>query len=254
MSLQQEQLIDQYDNSRAGKASFDIQQRIKEDPEALTEWKYLHLAVEGVQDAALAERIAKARSTWQTQQSAAENASPAIIRSVYRNMMRVAACLLLVVVGSSLYKYVTTSSSSIYGKYYMSYALNTNRGAGTADAIEEAYNNKDWTAVINAFNNTATKSNESYFLAGVADLELKKYADAINKFHQVMANNARTGNDSYQDESEYYLAMSWLANSEVKEAMPLLKKISADKHHLYHDKVTAISSLDLQIAAYKEFK
>ena len=254
MSLQQEQLIDHYDASRAGNASFEMQQSIKEDPDALTEWRYLHMAVEGVQDAALMERITHARVAWKAQPAVTEKPSGAIVRSLYRNTMRVAACLLLVLVGSSVYKYATTSSSGIYGKYYVLYDLSTSRGEGTADAIEEAYQNKDWTGVLDAFSSMTVKSNKACFLAGIADLQMKKYTDAIDEFHQVMTNNARTGSDSFQDEAEYYLAMSWLASNEVKEALPILKKISADKNHLYHDKVAGISSLDLQIAAYKEFK
>jgi hypothetical protein len=48
--------------------------------------------------------------------------------------------------------------------------------------------------------------------------------------------------------------MAWLARNDVKEAMPLLDKIRADKTHLYHDVVIRMSSLDLRIAAYKDLK
>ena len=48
--------------------------------------------------------------------------------------------------------------------------------------------------------------------------------------------------------------MAWLARNDVKEAIPLLDKIKADKTHLYHDVVVRMSSLDLRIAAYKDLK
>jgi hypothetical protein len=88
----------------------------------------------------------------------------------------------------------------------------------------------------------------------MADLEAKKYDDAIGMFQQVMAANSLSGSDYFEDEAEFYLAMSWLARNDIKEAMPLLDKIRADKTHQYHDVVVKMSSLDLRIAEYKDLK
>jgi tetratricopeptide (TPR) repeat protein len=88
----------------------------------------------------------------------------------------------------------------------------------------------------------------------MADMEAKKYDEAIGMFQQVLAANNLAGSDYFEDESEFYLAMAWLARNDVKEAMPLLDKIKADKTHLYHDVVVRMSSLDLRIAAYKDLK
>ena len=92
------------------------------------------------------------------------------------------------------------------------------------------------------------------FLAGMADLELKRYNDAIEHFEQVIAVNAQSGSDYFQDEAQYYLAISWLAKDKVNEALPILEKIRADKNHLYHDKVEQMSFLDLRLVQYKESK
>jgi hypothetical protein len=88
----------------------------------------------------------------------------------------------------------------------------------------------------------------------MADMEKKKYDEAIGMFQQVMAANTLSGSDYFEDESEFYLAMSWLARGDVKEAMPLFEKIRNDKNHLYHDVVVKMSSMDLRIAAYKDLK
>lgn len=251
---QEQLLIDHLDNNLLDKGSSEMEQLISNDPEIAQEWRYLRLAVDAVQDAGLYEQVTAVKSTWMAQQSSTTKPSGALIRSIYRNVMKVAACILLISGGAAIYKYTMTSSAGIYEKYYSSYYLNTSRGAGTQDAMEEAYNNKNWAAVISLFNAAKEKNNKSYFLTGMAELELKKYDEAIDKFQQVIAVNVQSGGDYFQDEAEFYLAMSWLARNDVNEAIPILEKIKADKSHLYHERVTKMSSLDLRIVQYKNHK
>ena len=54
------------------------------------------------------------------------------------------------------------------------------------------------------FGTPKEKTNKTYFLAGMADLELKKYDDAIGKFQHIIATNALSGGNYYQDEAEFY--------------------------------------------------
>ena len=45
--------------------------------------------------------------------------------------------------------------------------------------LEKAYRNKDWTGVENIFTSQKEKTTKSWFLAGMAEMELKNYAAAI---------------------------------------------------------------------------
>lgn len=254
MSDNQTQLIDHFDNSLHGNGSPEMEQRISNDPVTAREWHTLNLAADAVRSAGLYEQVGAVRSTWQTQQAAPAQPKGATIRSIYRNTLRVAACIFIITGGAAIFKYTTTSSTSIYEKYYSSYVLNTSRGSGTQSAMEEAYNNKNWTEVITLFNAAKEKNNQSYFLTGIADLELKKYDEAIDKFQQVIAANVQSGSDYFQDEAEFYLAMSWLGRKDVNEAIPLLEKIRDNKSHLFHDIVAKMSFTDLRIAQYKSHK
>jgi tetratricopeptide (TPR) repeat protein len=177
-----------------------------------------------------------------------------LVRNLYRNVMRVAACAVLIAGGACIFKYVRLSSSSLYSEYYTAYELNTSRGAATSDVMEEAYAGKNWPAVLSNFSTGKGRSNKTDFLAGIADLELKKFDDAIAHFEQVIATNSQSGGDYFEDEAEYYLAISWLAKNKVNEAMPILEKIRADKSHLYHEKVKKMSFTDLRLVQYKENK
>ena len=275
MATTQEQLIDHLDNTRLSRGSDDMEKQPDADPETIREWSQLRLAVEGIRQAGLYEQIKSVKTEWLAQQvantavpafagakpaglqstglnTAGPKPAGAILRSITRTTIRVAACLFILGGGAAIYKYTMTNSAGIYAQYCSTYDLNTSRGAAPADEMDEAYKNKNWTAVTELFKKKKAKNNKTYFLAGMADLESKKYDDAIGMFQQVMAANSQSGSDYFEDEAEFYLAMSWLARNDVKEAMPLLDKIRADKNHLYHDVVVKMSTLDLRIAGYKD--
>jgi tetratricopeptide (TPR) repeat protein len=260
MLLNREQLIDHLDRTHAGQTSVDMDTRIAADPETIQEWKQLRLAVDAVEQAALYEKVSAAKATWLLRRSDAlpiSRTQPGrtIVRTISRIALRAAAVILVIGASAALYKYSVTSSKGMYSAYYSGYDLNTSRGAATAqDDIEVAYKARNWSGVDDAFKKKKVKDNKSYFLEGMADMESKKYDEAIGMFQQVMAANNLSGSDYFEDEAEFYLAMAWLARNDVKNAMPLLEKIKADKTHLYHDVVVKMSSLDLRIAAYKDLK
>jgi tetratricopeptide (TPR) repeat protein len=265
MATTQEQLIDHLDNTRLDRGTDAMDNQPDADPETIREWSQLRLAVEGIRQAGLYEQIESVKAEWLAQQTVKTMPAPAgpkpaeskpagaIILSITRMTIRVAACLVILGGGAAIYKYTMTNSAGIFAQYCSTYDLNTSRGATIpADEMDEAYKNKNWTAVTELFKKKSPKTNKTYFLAGMADLESKKYDDAIGMFQQVMAANSQSGSDYFEDEAEFYLAMSWLARNDVKEAMPLLDKIRADKNHLYHDVVVKMSTLDLRIAGYKD--
>ena len=120
--------------------------------------------------------------------------------------------------------------------------------------LEQEYKDKNWSGVINLVNSASGKNNRSYFLAGMANLELRKYDLAITNFEQVIQSNKASGDNYFGDESEYYLALSLIANNEVPRAVVILNKIKADKNHLYNKQASEISDIDLKILESKEHK
>lgn len=244
-------LIDRLDESLSGNPT--PVQSPEGDPEASQEWHCLQLAVDAIRDAGLYEQVSAVRAAWKA--DAATQPAGAVVRSLYRKYSLRAAALILIITSSAfLYKYLSTSSQSLYDRYYSSYEMNTSRGAGDMQPIVKAYDAKDWTTVLSLAATAKSGDNQIDFLAGMADLELKRFDDAITHFEQIIAVNTHAGTDFYQDEAEYYLAISWLARGKVNEAMPILEKIRADAHHQYHDKVSKMSFFDLRLAQYKENK
>jgi tetratricopeptide (TPR) repeat protein len=263
-------LIDHLDESLRGKATATLEEVIGNDPEAEKEWNYLRLAVDAVKEAGLYQEVSAARTAWKAESgiaatsataksaarttTAAPTNTTAKVRSLYRVSLRAAAVILIIAASTAIYKYLSVSSGSLYDRYYSGYNLSTTRGAGDTDPVMEAYNAKDWTTVRQLAATAKTRTNQTDFLAGMACLEQKQYDEAISHFEQIIAVNTHAGTDLYQDEAEYYLAISWLAHRNVNEAMPILEKIRADRHHKYHEKVEKMSFFDLRLAQYKENK
>ena len=253
-------MIDRLDESLSGNRTTGSEQP-NESPEAAQEWQYLQIAVDAIRETGLYGQVSAVRSAWKQEglhvaaAPAANQPTGGIVRSIYRKYSLRAAAIMLVLCSSAfLYKYLSISSQSLYDRYYSSYELNTSRGAGEEQPIVKAYDAKDWSTVLSLAPVAKNKDNQIDFLAGMADLELKRYDDAITHFEQIIAVNTHAGTDFYQDEAEYYLAISWLAHGKVNEAMPILEKIRANTHHQYHEKVMKMSFFDLRLAQYKENK
>ena len=173
------------------------------------------------------------------------------IRHILRPALRVAASILIIVAALGVYKYNTVNSQNLAAEYYAPYEMNRVRGEANTNAIENAYNNQNWNAVINLASQSAPGSKE-LFLAGAAYLELNQPAKAADQFGRLLTYNQQTQSNYFQDEAEYYLAISYLRNSDAAKAIPIIRKIRGNESHLYHDKLGKMSQLDLQILSWKK--
>jgi tetratricopeptide (TPR) repeat protein len=133
----------------------------------------------------------------------------------------------------------------------MPYELNRVRGEANTNNLEAAYNNKDWNAVISIANQPNAGSKE-LFLSGAAYLELNQPAKAVAAFQRLITYNQQTQSNYFQDEAEYYLAISYIRNNQPSDAITVLKKIRGDKDHLYYGKANDASLTDLTILSWKK--
>lgn len=247
-------LIDHLDNNLAGEALLEVEGLIRTDSEMTSEWQYLNVAVEAIHETGLYDQVSAIRGQYQSQKQSNAKPAGAVVRSMSKNVLRIAATVLILIGAAVAYKYTTVNATSMYNEYYASFDLNTTRGAENTDAIEQAYRNKNWASVIAIANTSTQKTNKTYFLTGMANLELKNYNYAIDAFSQIIASNAKTGDNYFQDEAEYYMALGYLANNEAAKALPLLNKIKSDKNHIYYEKVKNMSGVDMDILQFKSGK
>ncbi|MEP6726687.1 MAG: tetratricopeptide repeat protein [Bacteroidota bacterium] len=251
----EEILIDYLDNRLEGEERLEAERLIREDAAASQELESFRFSIELIREAAVAEQVMEVRKSFHSAAkvvSLHKKENGAIVRSFSKNALRVAAMILLLVGTAGVYKYSITNTSSVYKQNFTSFDLETSRGSNNDGELEKAYRDKNWTSVESIFSAQKDKTIKSWFLAGMAHMELKNYTAAIISFNEVMSLNKGNAEAYYQDEAEYYLAMSYMAAKQPKEAVSILKKIRNDKDHLFYKKASSIPALDLKMLELKD--
>jgi tetratricopeptide (TPR) repeat protein len=214
-------------------------------------WAYLKLAVQAIELTAINDRVAIVRQYFFTASAVKTPPQGAIVRNIFRNSLRIAAILIVFLGAAAIYKYNAVSSALLYEQNYTSYTLGTVRGNTDKNVLEEAYKNKDWQTVLALFSQDSEKTAKSYFLAGMAEMELRHFPEAMNLFESVLSDDGKTHGSYFKDEAEYYLAMSCLMNEQPDKGVAMLKKIRKSKDHLYYPLANRISGVDLSIMDIK---
>jgi hypothetical protein len=249
MQTTNEQLIDYLDRELNAEESLQIEKLLKSDKMLASEMEYLKLAIDTVRLDAIRKKVSAIKYSTDSIKSVSETPKGGIVRSLSGFSLRIAAILVLFMGVTILYKYFSVSSLTVYQKVYSDYELVNVRGESTNNNEVKAYMNKEWNVVIEAHSNEKNPSNQSNFLAGIAELHLNHFPDAVQLFQTVL--KAKTIDNSYQEEAEYYISLAYLGNHEVSKAIQMLNKIKADQNHTYYPLASKISSVDLKIIELK---
>lgn len=245
-------LIDYLDNSLTEQEAREVEKLIETDETTRQQWQYLQVAVQAVEYTALYEQVEQVKAAYKA--SNANQLQAPVPSRTRRMMLRVMGMAAMALVVFSVVKYVSTNADDLYKQGYRAYTLNTIRSGTTMNDMEQAYRNKNWQLVLDAFNQAAEKDNKAWFLAAMAHMELNQFEQATANLQQVLMQNARTGDNYFQDEAEYYMALNLLALNKTGEAIAIIKKIKGDTKHLYHEQAERLSSLDLSIISFKSGK
>ena len=243
-------LLEQYaDNELPADQRSGVEDSLNNDPQLRNELTALIASAEAVRYYGISQMVGEIQQEYfATKQKAAK---PALVRSIFGPALRVAASIIIIVAAFGVYKYSSVNTNTVAADYYLPYELNRVRGEANTATLENAYNNKDWNAVISIASQPTAGSKE-LFLAGCAYLELNQPSKATTVFEQLIAQNQQTQNNYFQDEAEYYLALSYIRNNQPAKAIMVLKKIRADKSHLYYGKAHEASLTDLTILSWKK--
>jgi len=249
-------LINYLDRTLEEQEMREMEALINTDPETRKQWQYLQLAVEAVEYAALYDQVAAVKENFRAIEPA-RVLQPAPRRGILVQMRRklsVAAAVLVLLMGGAAYKYFSVSATHVYEQAFIAYTLPTARGQASITDLERAYQAQNWQAVIATVSTSSLTDNKALFLAGMAHLQLQQFAAAGKLFEQVRTNNAQTGDDYFQDEAQFYGALSDLEVGNTQQAVTALQQIRADKDHLYHEQALRIGNIDLKILTIKANK
>jgi hypothetical protein len=252
MELNQEILVDYLDRTLSPDNSSQVAAQLKENKLAATELQFLQLAVDTVRRDSISQQVSIIRQSFENNQTLTVKKTTGTVRSFYRVGMRIAAIFIFVVGVTSLYKYISVNSQSLYDKQFVGYELSNSRGQTNSSRLTEAYLNKNWKEVEKLYINESVPSRQSSFLVAMADMQQNNFPKAITILENLLINIKSTGDDSYREETEYYLSLAYLMNHQVDKSMVLIHKIKEDPSHTYYPLVSKMSSIDLKIIELKK--
>ena len=257
-SLDQLALLDRYlDGKLEDEASRRLEQDLQEDESLRAQLDALILSRDAIRSHALRQRMQQLHrdNMAQVREDDKVVALPrdtSSSRSIYVWPLRIAAALLIGIVGYGAIQYATLSPQAVYEDQYLSYQLPISRSTEyTMTQLDSLYQQKNYQAVIQRFENQAEASRRDMFLAGLAYLETGKYALAINNFEQLQQTADREG-ASFQQETDYYLALTYLKNGQTEQALKLFEKIQASEGHLYRNNISATDLWKLRLLNSKQ--
>jgi tetratricopeptide (TPR) repeat protein len=146
--------------------------------------------------------------------------------------------LIIILFGiSAIYLYVRPTPEKLFVQKYRPYEPHIMRGGSKISDLKEAYSDGKMDSVLRAFKSMNSPEPEEYIMAGIAYLEKNEPTKAIETFEMLIQKNADSKSDFFEDDAEYYLAMSYLSNNESDKAMPIFEKIQADPENPYNSNV-----------------
>ncbi len=223
-----------------------------QNPQDLSrEQHFMEMAIQAIRLNAIHHRVLAVRSDFEQAHAMIPVAGKAVVRTMHfsKALLRIAAVMLILIGSAAIYKYETVNGESVFNRQFTGYELNSLRGEEKPDLQAFTFREANWLDVV-AINYLApVKTNKSCFLAGMAQMELKKYPEALELFQTVLANNK---DESFHDDAEYYTALGYLASHQSGRALELINQIKANPDHKYYFLVRNMSALDLKIIGMKK--
>ena len=240
-------LIDYIDKQLNQEETARMETALQRDIDLNRELQYLNFAIDTVRLDVINQKVALIRLS-QAKQPIVE-AAPAILRSMYKTSLRVAAVIVIFFCLAAVYKFSSVNNQAFYNKQFSGYELSNTRGQEAHEAEVDAYQNNKWNEVISIYHSGTNKSNQQTFLAAMAEMQLNHFQNAITLFEDLL--NSKSGDTTYHEESEYYVSLAYLMNHEGNKALQMINKIKANSNHTYYPIVSKFSAIDLKIIELK---
>jgi hypothetical protein len=248
-STHTEQLIQFMDGElQAGKLP-EVVKTIEENPSVRQELENLILAKKAIQIYGLKARISSIHGEMMQEMKTPDTG---LIRTIYRYGLRIAAVILILFGLSALYQYISVTPEKLFSENFHAFVMRQTRGSANT-SLEDLYEKGDMNGLIQQFGRLKSPEATDCFLAGNAFLSIHRPAEAIATFIRMQQIN-KTNNTHYFDEDvEYFLALSYLANNEPSKALPLFEKIHTDPDHPFNSAVSGwfVSKVRRTVSAHE---
>lgn len=235
-----EQLVQYLDGNLGETERASIEQLLATDPAVKLEYDSLRQTRAAIRYYGLKKQV-KGLHKQMMSEIHAESTRGGTIKRIVRYSLAAAAGIVLLIAVWFGYSFFTLSPAKVFSSNYRTYELSNFRdGTGSEPgAAEKAFAAKNYKEVLRIHDAGEEPSALAEFLCGLAALETGDDNKAIKCFSAVIDANSKSGETVLNDESEYYLSLSYIRNKDYDFALPLLKKIKNDLQHKYNKAVSA---------------
>jgi tetratricopeptide (TPR) repeat protein len=237
-STNTELLIQFLDGELPAEQLDSFNQTLEQIPALREELENLRMARETIKTYGLKNRIGSIHTEMMEELKSGSSQQTGMVRKIYSYSLRIAAVILVLFGLSIFYQYASSTPEKLFMENFQAFDLHETRGA-SASPISDLYKAGNMESVIQLFSNLKNPEALDYFLAGNAFLSQYQPGKAIETFLTLEQINLSTRSHSFEEDAEYYLALSYLDNKEPGKALPILEKIHNDANHTYHKKVSA---------------
>jgi tetratricopeptide (TPR) repeat protein len=223
-------LIRYIDGELQGEEKTFLEQRLKNDISLQQQLLNLQIAIQAVKQFATVQKVESIHTQMmQELKPQAPNINVFPLKKLVRFTMAAAASILLLFIGVRLYTASQITPQKLYNESFVDLNVSATRGAGnTTSVIEGLYQQKAYTSIIKT--RTAAISSKDSLLIGLSYLQTEQPVKAIESFNQL-----RGGANEFQQDAEFYAALSYLKNREYDKALELMQKIINTPSHIYHN-------------------
>lgn len=228
-----------------------VEQLLSERADLMDICNSMKAAIESVRYAGINKQVADIAKEYSLAKINTVEKSTAKIRSIGFYSMRAAAAVVLVVASYSIIMYTTATPERIYDGGFVPYQLSTTRNLAQSNAIEFAYKNANWGEVVKLSSAEEESDQQTLFLTGMAALQMNQPKQAVHYFQKVNELNAITNDSLYKDESQFYLALSYVKLNDGTKAYQLLQNIRNNPSHNYYKESSNINLLKVKLLSWK---
>ena len=245
-------LIEKYiDGQSSAEESLFVESMITGDADFREEYECMKLAVSAVQLSAVHMQVNEVANAYFEEINTKAKRPVAMIRSIGYYSLRAAAVLIIIAASYTAILYATATPEKLYSEAFTDYNLETVRGGVSASAVEQEYRMGKWQNVIAEPADSKVLSPKEMFLGGMAALKLNNPSRAQHFFQGILDNNNTFSTRSFGEESEFYLALTYIKLNKPRSAAKLLSAIKSNPHHLYYSQANRISALELSVLGWK---
>jgi hypothetical protein len=163
----------------------------------------------------------------------------AFVKRTLKFWWSAAAVLIIAPALFFMFVYITNSPQRLFAAQYQTYRINVDRASASNnnEFLARHYQDSKYSETISDFQALTSPGVRDKMIAAFAYMELHDYTAAVPLFEAVIHNNATTGEKLFQDEAQYYLALSYLKTKQFEQSYQLFNKIYVDDEHTFNGRV-----------------